>query len=145
MASLIRRATLTAGLRASSRTSVATVAAPASSARCAAAALHSSATATAEIVSDAEAAGQFGAVPVMRGGGGRSSNSGLTVAVFGCTGQLGRCLVNELGRTGSTVIIPSRGDDCEWRHLKVMGDYGKIVPRYFELRDADSIAARSSK
>ena len=128
------------------RTSVsAAVAAPASSAAVSSSscAFHSAsaASATGPIVSDQQAAGQFGAVPSMRGGGGRSSNSGLTVAVFGCTGQLGRVVVNELGRTGSTVIIPSRGDDCEWRHLKVMGDYGKIVPRYFELRDAASVAA----
>lgn len=33
------------------------------------------------------------------GQGGRNSNSGLTVAVFGCTGFVGRYLLNELGLT----------------------------------------------
>lgn len=58
---------------------------------------------------------------VPRGGrGGRSSDSGIVATVFGSTGFLGRYLVNALGRVGSQVILPYRGDvrrrqrACEW-------------------------------
>lgn len=37
------------------------------------------------------------------GHGGRNSNSGITVAVFGCTGFVGRYLLNELGQL--TVMV----------------------------------------
>lgn len=39
----------------------------------------------------------------MRVEGGRSSVAGLTATVFGCTGFLGRYVVNKLGRVGTTV------------------------------------------
>jgi len=41
--------------------------------------------------------------PAMRVEGGRSSVAGLTATVFGCTGFLGRYVVNKLGRVGTTV------------------------------------------
>lgn len=63
-----------------------------------------------------------------KGPGGRSSISGLKVAVFGCSGFLGRYIVNRLGRSGNQVILPYRGEDYDIRHLKVMGDLGQIVP-----------------
>lgn len=71
--------------------------------------------------------------------GGRSSVSGLKVTVFGCTGFLGRYLVNRLGRQGNTLVLPHRGSDEEIAHLKVMGDLGKINLLPFELRDEESI------
>ena len=57
----------------------------------------------------------------------RSSVSGHVATVFGCTGFLGRYLVNRLAQKGTQVIIPYRDED-EKRHLKVMGDLGQIVP-----------------
>ena len=54
--------------------------------------------------------------------GGRSSVSGITATVFGATGFLGRYVVNRLGKTGTRVVVPFRGDEKDVRHLKVMGD-----------------------
>jgi NADH dehydrogenase (ubiquinone) 1 alpha subcomplex subunit 9 len=62
------------------------------------------------------------------GRGGRSSDSGVVATVFGATGFLGRYVVNALGRVGSQVIVPYRGDvrffvvlslfcSCCWRTL----------------------------
>lgn len=67
-------------------------------------------------------------------GGGRSSVSGHVATVFGCTGFLGRYLVNRLAQKGTQVIVPYRDED-EKRHLKLMGDLGQVVPmvsRYTE-------------
>lgn len=74
-----------------------------------------------------------------RGSGGRSSVSGIAATVFGSTGFLGRYVTNQLGRIGSQVTVPYRGDELNARHLKVMGDLGQVVPFAFELRDQSSI------
>lgn len=73
------------------------------------------------------------------GAGGRSSDSGLTVTVFGATGFLGRYLVNCLGRMGSQIIVPHRGDEYYCKHLKVMGDLGQIHLRPYSPKDPESI------
>ncbi|KAK0555163.1 Protein-lysine N-methyltransferase efm5 [Tilletia horrida] len=67
-------------------------------------------------------------------GGGRSSVSGHVATVFGCTGFLGRYLVNRLAQRGTQVIVPYR-DEEEKRHLKVLGDLGQVVPMEWDLRD----------
>ncbi|KAK0534649.1 Protein-lysine N-methyltransferase efm5, partial [Tilletia horrida] len=67
-------------------------------------------------------------------GGGRSSVSGHVATVFGCTGFLGRYLVNRLAQRGTQVIVPYRDED-EKRHLKVLGDLGQVVPMEWDLRD----------
>lgn len=59
--------------------------------------------------------------------GGRSSASGHTATVFGCTGFLGRYVVAKLAKIGTQVIVPYRDED-EKRLLKVTGDLGQIVP-----------------
>jgi hypothetical protein len=41
--------------------------------------------------------------------------------------------------SGVQCIIPWRGDDMEWRHLKVAGDLGVVAPVPFNPRDDDSI------
>lgn len=74
-----------------------------------------------------------------RGSGGRSSVSGIAATLFGSTGFLGRYVTNHLGRIGSQVTVPFRGDELLSRHLKVMGDLGQIIPIPFELRDEDSV------
>eukprot|EP00188_Purpureofilum_apyrenoidigerum_P002613 Plantae.Rhodophyta-Purpureofilum_apyrenoidigerum.ctg2677.p1 GENE.Plantae.Rhodophyta-Purpureofilum_apyrenoidigerum.ctg2677~~Plantae.Rhodophyta-Purpureofilum_apyrenoidigerum.ctg2677.p1 ORF type:complete len:371 (+),score=58.00 Plantae.Rhodophyta-Purpureofilum_apyrenoidigerum.ctg2677:150-1262(+) len=76
---------------------------------------------------------------IAKGSGGRSSVSGIVATVFGCTGFIGHYAVNQLGRIGSQVICPWRGDELEHRRLKVMGDLGQIIPTEFELRDRDSV------
>ncbi|KAJ3097180.1 hypothetical protein HDU97_005099 [Phlyctochytrium planicorne] len=86
-----------------------------------------------------------GDVFVRKGAGGRSSVSGGSkchiATVFGCTGFLGRYLVNSLGKKGNQVITPYRGSDDEKRHLKVMGDLGQIVQLRFDLRNEDQLAS----
>ena len=74
-----------------------------------------------------------------RGSGGRSSVSGIAATVFGSTGFLGRYVASHLGRIGSQVTVPYRGDELNARHLKVMGDLGQVVPVPFEVRDEDSV------
>lgn len=74
-----------------------------------------------------------------RGSGGRSSVSGVSAAVFGGTGFLGRYVVNQLGKIGSSVSAAYRGDELNSRHLRPMGDLGQIVPVAWDLRDEDSV------
>ncbi|KAI8913802.1 hypothetical protein DFJ77DRAFT_464730 [Powellomyces hirtus] len=76
---------------------------------------------------------------VQKGPGGRSSNSGHVATVLGCTGFLGRYVVNNLGKRGTQVVIPYRGTDDDRRHLKLMGDLGQIVPMRFDIRQEESI------
>jgi len=65
--------------------------------------------------------------------------SGVVATVFGCTGFLGRFVVNRLGKIGSQVVVPYRGEETAFRHLKVMGDLGQIVPVWFDLRDKETV------
>jgi NADH dehydrogenase (ubiquinone) 1 alpha subcomplex subunit 9 len=65
--------------------------------------------------------------------------SGVVATVFGCTGFLGRFVVNRLGKIGSQVIVPYRGEESAFRHLKVMGDLGQIAPVWFDLRDKETV------
>jgi len=60
--------------------------------------------------------------------GGRHSVSGLIATVFGATGFSGRYVVNRLGRIGTQIVVPWRGDELSFRHLKIMGDLGRIIP-----------------
>ena len=71
--------------------------------------------------------------------GGRQSVSGVVATVFGATGFIGRYAVNHLGRIGSQVIVPYRGDGMNARHLRLNGDLGQIVPVPFSLYDTDSV------
>eukprot|EP00468_Gymnochlora_sp_CCMP2014_P008285 CAMPEP_0167762728 /NCGR_PEP_ID=MMETSP0110_2-20121227/12945_1 /TAXON_ID=629695 /ORGANISM="Gymnochlora sp., Strain CCMP2014" /LENGTH=381 /DNA_ID=CAMNT_0007649667 /DNA_START=8 /DNA_END=1153 /DNA_ORIENTATION=- len=77
--------------------------------------------------------------------GGRSSTSGITATVFGCSGYLGGRVVNNLGQVGSRVVCPYRGDGMGIRHLKMMGDLGMIVPTKFDIRDQESVEKAVSK
>jgi len=75
------------------------------------------------------------------GAGGRSSNSGLTVTVFGSTGFLGRYLLTELGACGTRVFAPFRGDEMEVRHLKPMFDLGQLALMPFDVRNQQSVVS----
>ena len=71
--------------------------------------------------------------------GGRQSVSGVVATVFGSSGFIGRYVVNHLGRIGSQVIVPYRGDGMNSRHLRLNGDLGQIVPVPFDMFDEESI------
>jgi uncharacterized protein YbjT (DUF2867 family) len=73
------------------------------------------------------------------GGGLRSSLSGITATVFGARGFLGTFTASELGKVGTTMVLPHHGCEMEMRHCKVMGDYGQIAIVPFNARDKDSI------
>jgi NADH dehydrogenase (ubiquinone) 1 alpha subcomplex subunit 9 len=75
-----------------------------------------------------------------RGSGGRSSFSGVVATVFGATGFYGRYIVNRLGRTGSQIVAPYRGDEHDYRHLRLMGDLGQVVFPSYNLKDVESVA-----
>jgi uncharacterized protein YbjT (DUF2867 family) len=69
----------------------------------------------------------------------RSAKTGLRATVFGAYGFLGQYVVGYLAGEGTQCIVPFRGDDMEWRHLRVSGDYGVVVPTPFSPRDEDSM------
>ncbi|GAB5369802.1 hypothetical protein AAMO2058_001437600 [Amorphochlora amoebiformis] len=71
--------------------------------------------------------------------GGRCSQSGITATVFGCSGFLGPRVVHNLGKIGSRVVTPYRGDGMNIRHLKMMGDLGQIAHVPFHIRDQASV------
>jgi NADH dehydrogenase (ubiquinone) 1 alpha subcomplex subunit 9 len=87
---------------------------------------------------NAPKAGGLGVAALARAGG-RSSVSGIVATVFGGSGFLGRYVVNHLGRIGSQVITPYRGDGMNVRHLKLAGDLGQIVPIPYDMADMESI------
>ena len=62
-----------------------------------------------------------------RGSGGRSSFSGIVATVFGASGFFGRYIINRLGRMGSQVVVPYRGDEHDVRHLQPMVDLGQMA------------------
>eukprot|EP01134_Creolimax_fragrantissima_P006366 CFRG6366T1 len=76
---------------------------------------------------------------VKSGRGGRVSVSGHTVTVLGATGQIGRYLVQRLGRMGTQMVIPYRGDEMHFRHLRPMGDVGQINFVEYSIKDKDSL------
>jgi NADH dehydrogenase (ubiquinone) 1 alpha subcomplex subunit 9 len=74
-----------------------------------------------------------------RGKGGRASFSGIVATVFGSSGFLGRYIVNRLGKIGSQVICPYRGEPYFVKDLKVAGELGQILFLPYDLRDEESI------
>lgn len=77
--------------------------------------------------------------------GGRHSVSGLIATVFGATGFSGRYVVNRLGRIGTQLVIPWRGDELSFRHLRIMGDLGRIIPVEVSIRDQESLELAVSR
>jgi len=74
-----------------------------------------------------------------RGRGGRSSFSGDVVTVFGANGFVGRAVCNRLGKNGSQMIFPYRGDHYKMMRLKVVGDLGQVLFCPWDIRDEESI------
>jgi len=54
--------------------------------------------------------------------------TGIVAAVFGATGFVGKYLIQRLGDSGSQIIIPYRGTENVFRHLRPLGDIGQVVP-----------------
>lgn len=69
----------------------------------------------------------------------RSSNSGLRATIFGAYGSVGRYVTSLLAGSGVQCVVPFRGDDMEWRHLKVMGDLGIVAPMPFSPNNIDTV------
>lgn len=74
-----------------------------------------------------------------RGTGGHSSFNGLTATVFGATGFLGSYVCNKLGKTGTQLVLPYRGDFYQVQPLKLVGDLGQVLFTPYYLRDEDSL------
>lgn len=74
-----------------------------------------------------------------KGTQGRSSFSGIVATVFGGAGFLGTHVVNRLGKVGTQLIIPYRGDPYHARHLKLAGDLGQVLFTQFQLKDEQSV------
>uniref|UniRef100_T1HX83 NADH dehydrogenase [ubiquinone] 1 alpha subcomplex subunit 9, mitochondrial n=5 Tax=Rhodnius TaxID=13248 RepID=T1HX83_RHOPR len=74
-----------------------------------------------------------------RGTGGRSSFNGIVATIFGATGFLGRYVANRLGKIGSQLVIPYRGDAYEVLRLKLVGDLGQVLFQPYHLADEKSI------
>ncbi|XP_032668401.1 NADH dehydrogenase [ubiquinone] 1 alpha subcomplex subunit 9, mitochondrial [Odontomachus brunneus] len=74
-----------------------------------------------------------------RGTGGRSSFNGIVCTLFGATGFVGRYVCNRLGKIGTQVIIPYRGDMYNCLPMKLCGDLGQILFHPFHIRDENSI------
>mmetsp|Transcript_16441 Transcript_16441/g.27294 ORF Transcript_16441/g.27294 Transcript_16441/m.27294 type:complete len:388 (-) Transcript_16441:167-1330(-) len=73
------------------------------------------------------------------GPGGRASDAGLKVAVFGATGFLGRYVCAELGTNGVLGYIANRGDEFEVRHIRPMFDLGRTRFVFYSPKDVDSM------
>lgn len=68
------------------------------------------------------------------------THSGITATVFGSTGFLGRYVVSEVAQMGSRMMLPTRCDDADRTHLKVMGDLGQMNFIDFDARSPEDIA-----
>jgi NADH dehydrogenase (ubiquinone) 1 alpha subcomplex subunit 9 len=63
----------------------------------------------------------------------------MVATVFGATGFLGGNLINKLGKIGTQLIIPYRGDAYFTRELKLTGDLGQVLFQPYHLQDEESI------
>jgi NADH dehydrogenase (ubiquinone) 1 alpha subcomplex subunit 9 len=64
---------------------------------------------------------------------------GLIVTIFGATGFIGRYVVNKLARSGAQIVLPYRGEENSYNHLKVCGEVGQIIPIKYHIKDRDLI------
>merc|ERR1712127_217902 len=67
-----------------------------------------------------------------KGTGGRSSFNGNVATVFGASGFLGRAVCNKMGKTGTQLFVPYRGDYYDVHPLKMCGDLGQVLYQPFQ-------------
>lgn len=78
--------------------------------------------------------------PDETGRGGRASDAGVKVCVFGATGFLGRYVCSGLGTNGVLTYIGARGDEFEYRHLRPLFELGRAKYSFYSSRDRQSMA-----
>mmetsp|Transcript_32446 Transcript_32446/g.62082 ORF Transcript_32446/g.62082 Transcript_32446/m.62082 type:complete len:420 (-) Transcript_32446:258-1517(-) len=78
--------------------------------------------------------------PDETGRGGKASDAGVKVCVFGATGFLGRYVCSGLGSNGVLTYIGSRGDEFEYRHLRTIFELGRAKYQFYSSRDRQSMA-----
>lgn len=78
--------------------------------------------------------------PNESGRGGRASDAGVKVALFGATGFLGRYVSSGLGSNGTLTYIGTRGDEFAYRHLRPHHELGRAKFSYYSSRDKQSMA-----
>eukprot|EP00579_Thalassiosira_antarctica_P005723 CAMPEP_0201885482 /NCGR_PEP_ID=MMETSP0902-20130614/19166_1 /ASSEMBLY_ACC=CAM_ASM_000551 /TAXON_ID=420261 /ORGANISM="Thalassiosira antarctica, Strain CCMP982" /LENGTH=393 /DNA_ID=CAMNT_0048414717 /DNA_START=15 /DNA_END=1196 /DNA_ORIENTATION=+ len=78
--------------------------------------------------------------PDETGRGGRASDAGVKVCVFGATGFLGRYVCSGLGSNGVQTYIGSREDEFAYRHLRPLFELGRAKFSYYSSRDRQSMA-----
>jgi len=76
-------------------------------------------------------------INISKGGGGRSSYSGVSATVFGGNGQVGRACVNHLAACGTQLILPFRGEEKRVLDLRVMSDLGQMMFRPWSMKAED--------
>ncbi|KAF5308248.1 hypothetical protein FQR65_LT06241 [Abscondita terminalis] len=81
----------------------------------------------------------YNVASMKRGTGGRSSFNGIVATVFGATGFVGRYVCNRLGKIGTQMIIPYRGDHYDALRLKLCGDLGQVLFQPYHLMDDESL------
>eukprot|EP00889_Picochlorum_renovo_P008704 jgi/Picre1/35734/NNA_003194.t1 len=80
-----------------------------------------------------------GADSLRAGSGGRSSVSGVTATIFGCSGFVGRYVAQSLGAMGTRLVLPYRCD-CGCAASQGEGDLGMIVPlKEFNIKNEDAV------
>jgi len=82
---------------------------------------------------------QFNLASLKRGTGGRCSFNGIVATIFGSTGFTGGYIVNRLGKIGTQMVLPYRGDTMDILRLRVAGDLGQIYFTPYNLKDEESI------
>jgi NADH dehydrogenase (ubiquinone) 1 alpha subcomplex subunit 9 len=65
--------------------------------------------------------------------------------VFGATGFSGRYVVELLANVGAQIVIPFRGEDKCYAHLKTVGELGQVVPVRIDVRDKASLERAVSR
>jgi len=55
--------------------------------------------------------------------------------------MVGRLLVNRLGKEGSQVVVAYRGDQSDYRSLKVSADLGNLYYQEIDIRDPEKLRA----
>jgi NADH dehydrogenase (ubiquinone) 1 alpha subcomplex subunit 9 len=78
--------------------------------------------------------------PTESGRGGRASDAGVKVCVFGATGFLGRYVTSGLGTNGTMTYIGSRTDEFAYRHLRPHFELGRAKFQFYSSRDRQSMA-----